>query len=484
VGTGPNANGVYARIGSPGAQVTVNVAGTATAGCAASVSCNLTSPVKFQGASSDGSKVFFTTEQALLPSDKDTTSDLYECELPGDSGATPTAQGDVNSCPNLKAITATGTSSGADVLSVVAVSETGARVYFTATGVLTGTPNSVGRSAEPGKDNLYLWETPAAGEPDGHTAFIGVLPSSTPIEAQSTPNGSDLVFTTTADLTIDDTSNVAQAFRYDAEDGELLRVSTGQDGFNADGNTDTNSVTLANAKLNRLTISEDGSYIVFQSSDALTPQVQGAKQNVYEWHNGQVHLISDGTDTQDNSGLIGIDASGEDIYFVTADKLVGQDTDEDYDLYDARINGGFPAPTPEPSCSGESCQGPLNSSLTASSPLISSTGLPAIGNLAPPKKTTTSANKVEITKHSVRGSTITLSFKLTGAGGVSVTGVGIKTVRTTVAKPGTYTLRPTLTAKERKLLKHRHKLGLKLKVAFTPVNGKALVATITLTVKA
>ena len=58
-----------------------------------------------------------------------------------------------------------------------------------------------------------------------------------------------------------------------------------------------------------------------------------------------------------NVQLIGTDASGRDVFFTTADQLVGQDTDTDIDIYDARVDGGFPAPALSPSCSGDACQG-------------------------------------------------------------------------------------------------------------------------------
>jgi hypothetical protein len=395
-GAGPAANGLYARIGRPGAtQTTVNVAAASASECATSTSCNVTSPVTYVGAAADGSKVFFTTEQALLPSDQDTSNDIYECELPGDSGATPTAVGVVNACPDLKAVSVTGTSSGANVQSVVAVSKEGSRVYFTAAGVLTSEPDlslpSGHQVATEGEYNLYVWEAPSAEHPTGHIAFIATLSGPSPTEAQATPDGCYLVFATTADLTTDDKSTVAQVFRYDAQTEELVRVSVGQDGFNNDGNTYSNPATLAdneygrpNPGLGRLTVSEDGSYVVFQSNDALTPQVQGGLQNVYEWHDGNVYLISDGADSSGsnrNVGLLGIDASGANIFFTTDERLVAQDTDEDVDIYDARINGGFPEPEPAPSCSGEACQGALSTPLA--SPLLGSTSAPAIGNVSP-----------------------------------------------------------------------------------------------------
>ena len=488
-GTGPAANQLYARIGSPGGtQTTVNVAGTS--GCETSTSCNVTSPVTYQGASKDGSKVFFTTTQALLPGDKDTTSDIYECELPGDGGATPAHSGVlVNACPSLKAVSVTGTSSGANVQSVVAVSEEGSHVYFTATGVLTSTANSQGRSAEAGKDNLYVWEAPGAHDPTGHTAFIATLSEASPAEARATPDGRYLVFTSAEDLTLDDTSTVAQAFRYDAQTGELSRISTGQSGFNDDGNTDLHPVTLAArvetaGVLERgITISSDGSYVVFQSSDALTSGVHGGINNVYEWHNGSVYLISDGLDTNKHAGLVGMDASGANVFFRTADRLVGQDGDEAVDVYDARINGGFPAPTPEGSCSGETCQGPLSSSLAP--PLLGSTGAPPIGNLGPPpaKTTTTPTTKVKITKHSYKKGVLTLSASAPAQGHLSASGAGLATVKLSVSKSGTYALKLTLTGASKASLRKRHRLKLKVRVAFTPTSGQASSATLRITVK-
>ena len=61
----------------------------------------------------------------------------------------------------------------------------------------------------------------------------------------------------------------------------------------------------------------------------------------------------------------GMSATGSDIFFETRSQLVGQDTDSLGDIYDARVDGGFPAPTPEPSCSGEACQGTQSSAPTS-----------------------------------------------------------------------------------------------------------------------
>jgi hypothetical protein len=130
-------------------------------------------------------------------------------------------------------------------------------------------------------------------------------------------------------------------------------------------------------------MSDDGSSVFFMSAIGLTPHAldsvrigtdnQGNPeyaQNVYEWHAGQVSLISDGRDTANPisvSGcpvlhsavcLFGTDQSGQNVFFTTAGQLVPQDTDTQVDFYDARVGGGFPfTPPPEP-CNGDNCKPP------------------------------------------------------------------------------------------------------------------------------
>ncbi|MGO9791379.1 MAG: hypothetical protein ACLP8S_18345, partial [Solirubrobacteraceae bacterium] len=131
----------------------------------------------------------------------------------------------------------------------------------------------------------------------------------------------------------------------------------------------------------RRAISENGEYIVFTTSEKLqADDVSGAPQ-VYLWHDGTVSLISDGENRAGVTEAPGMSASGSDIVFDTTSKLVGQDTDNLQDIYDARTDGGFPAPTPEPSCSGESCQGTPSSAPGFGTP--GSQAFTGGGNLTP-----------------------------------------------------------------------------------------------------
>ncbi len=401
-GTGPAVNEVFARVGEPGpgvergSAVTINVAGTSECETVAFDSCDVTKAVRYQGASADGSKVFFTSEQPLVSDDTDSTSNLYECRLPGDTGVALIPVSPVNPCPDLVRVSVPVSSGGAEVQSVGAVSQDGSHVYFVAKGLLSG-KNAEGNSPTPGLDNLYVWD-------EGRTAFIATLSSAAFKlgQAQATPDGDSLVFMSSADLLPGDTSTVSQVFLYEAQHEALRWVSEGQGGTE-DGDTTTDPASLTSrtiqevgataeeiARADRLgegrrVISEDGSVVVFESNAALTPQVHGGKNNVYLWRDDGLSLISDGTPAGTHhggktEGLVGIDASGQNVFFATEAPLVAQDSDELSDLYDARVDGGFPA-RKVVECSGEECQGALSAPLVPVAPgSLSSDGT---GNLTP-----------------------------------------------------------------------------------------------------
>jgi hypothetical protein len=107
------------------------------------------SPALFEGASQDGSKVFFTTAQPLLNGDENASNDLYEAEV-GPAGVKRLVQ--VSRGEGVKP-------AAADVVSVARISEGGSHVYFVAKGVLTTTANGEGEVAESEAYNLYGYDT-------------------------------------------------------------------------------------------------------------------------------------------------------------------------------------------------------------------------------------------------------------------------------------------------------------------------------------
>jgi hypothetical protein len=74
---------------------------------------------------------------------------------------------------------------------------------------------------------------------------------------------------------------------------------------------------------------------------------------------GCIALISSGESPSD-SLVIDSSPDGRDVFFTTNASLLPQDPGL-IDIYDARAEGGFPAPAgPLAACEGEACQGPLS----------------------------------------------------------------------------------------------------------------------------
>ncbi len=395
-----------------------------------------------EGVSKDGSKAVFTSTQQLT----DTASQDSRALDSATGNACPSTSGP-NGC-NLylydfadpsgkrRIDVSAGDSSGLgpQVQGVMAISDDGSHVYFVAKGVLSTGANAAGQEAVEGANNLYVYT-------GGQTTFIATLPGTAkspprnePAEstewtgrsgpaANVTPDGRFLVFTSHGVLTPDTTrpEGPAQVFRYDAQSKELARVSIGQQGFNDNGNSSGGEARVAIPREGHVgwmrhdpTMSDDGSYVFFQSPAALVPgalddvalnshgESIDLAQNVYEWEaqgngdctqaSGCVHLISDGRDaseglksvefaTASSVELIGSDTTGENVFFTTADPLVGQDTDTQLDYYDARVNGGFSAPPKAISCAGEECRPPASAPPTFEA--LGSTTFSGAGNLVP-----------------------------------------------------------------------------------------------------
>jgi hypothetical protein len=402
-------------------------------------------------ASTDGSRVFFTSTQQLTDgaSQSGTSSspnprsgcanieglggcNLYEseCERCDELG-----ESEEHSRRRLIDVSEGASEHGGPrVQGVIASSADGSHVYFVAKGKLTGVEqNQSHESAQEEADNLYVYERDRAF-PQGRLAFVATLSPSDEIEwvrnglvANATPDGRFLVFTSHRALTPDDTraEGPAQVFEYDAQAKSMIRVSVGEAGFNDNGNAGSGDASImplwkttafTDPRRSDPTMSDNGAFVFFQSPVALAPgalnDVPAGElfaQNVYEYHEGRVSLISDGKDTTPESKvsvtpveLLGSDTSGSNVFFTTFDPLVREDGDTQRDIYVAHICSAEkpchpPKPAPPPGCEGEACQGPSGAPPVFGAPSSSTFSGP--GNLAapaapaPPKATVKKATK-------------------------------------------------------------------------------------------
>jgi hypothetical protein len=174
-------------------------------------------------------------------------------------------------------------------------------------------------------------------------------------------HGKVVVFQTNAPTPgFNDAGGFMQVFRFEIDQGEpagLSCVSCPPAGVQPSGDSSLSSDDLVGEShpLDSRGVSEDGSRVFFDTPDALVPQDVNGQRDVYEWENGIRYLLSSGTGRW-SSYFLDSSASGDNVYFSTIDNLVAADNDGGYDVYDARVGGGFPLPTPPVPCAGD-CQG-------------------------------------------------------------------------------------------------------------------------------
>jgi hypothetical protein len=332
----------------------------------------------FIAASENGSRVFFNSTRQLTDSDTDSENDIYLYDPSPPSGQRSLVQvsaGEVTAGhPTV--------GSGADIISATLASDDGSHIYFVARGQLTA-------DAVEGAPNLFVYERDAA-HPAGRLALVATLseadaheltnevPGVTGVQsAEVAPregtdaaghsvggDGHILVFRSTAQLLPADTNNVDDVYRYDGDAAtaaeRLQLISPGDQEFAARSPETPTSSSLASAAQNGRGVSEDGSTILFSTTQPLVAADVNNREDIYEWHDGHIAMISDGRRSGDTDvAKASMSASGEDILFSTPVALVASDVDFVQDVYDARVNGGFPglAAAVAP-CTGDACQGP------------------------------------------------------------------------------------------------------------------------------
>jgi hypothetical protein len=396
---------------------------------------------RYWGANAEGTKVFYTENE-----------DLYEYSLPPGqvSGGQRTAITD-----------------GGEVQGVVQISEEGSYVYFVAKGALKGTGASEQQcrkesegeeeGTEPKQTNLgcNLYVSQGDGAPvfvaklayrDRSDWLNGFLPE---VEADAGPEtntavvnpaGSQLAFTSERSLPAANfpagyDNEQAQAgeceaelennevesginevesgmcrevYLYDTETHGLVCASCNPTGARPVGPASIPGVQVASKRFGDYRprdLLADGS-LFFDSKDALVPHASDGRENVYEYEDGAVHAISN-VAGGDESFFLDAGPSGENVFFVSADKLLPEDPGGNAVVWDARIDGGFPVVSLPASCdNADSCKAPESPQPGVFAPPASST-FSGPGNPPPPPSA--------VVKPAVKPKTLTRAQKLAKA---------------------------------------------------------------------
>jgi len=363
---------------------------------------------EFQTASADGSRVFFTDPSRLTvgstaKNGSTLQPDLYVFEVTSGPGEKLAGR--------LTDLTKDPGSSAPVLGDVLGANEAGSVVYFVSSGVLPGAEeNSEGENAVVSGFNLYASRDSGAGwvpafvaglspkdSPDwGETASAA---SFNDLSARVSPNGLYLAFMSQNNLTGYDNLDAnsgkpdEEVFLYDASANHLVCASCDPTGARPVGlhHVSNSAVPLlidpsnvwetqwlaasipswtkleSRSSLYQSRYLSDSGRLFFDSADALVPQDTNGREDVYEYEplgvggtggcteaspmfskgsGGCVGLISSGTSSEET---VFLDASetGGDVFFLTSEKLVGQDPDEAFDVYDAHeCTGASPCLAP------------------------------------------------------------------------------------------------------------------------------------------
>ena len=339
-------------------------------------------PVQFVGATADAATVYFTSPDPLTDDDVDTSVDLFMWDEDSADPVTRVSFGDSGDSGNSDDCNVSwtekcgleitdfkqyaslkGGQGGNGVTDGYIASESG-DIYFQSPEQLDGA------KGEFGQVNLYLYR----GGVVRHVATMTPTPLCTnqantitcskgPVaRMQVTPSGSHIAFITASQVTSYDNAGKGQMYRYETATDRLICVSCKRA-----GGPPTADIY---GSQNGLFITDDGRTF-FSTDDSIVRQDTNGVFDVYEYSGGRPQLLTTGigvgtgnkftgfTGLYTIPGLVSVSADGVDAYFATLDQLVTQDHNgEQLKIYDARVNGGFPADLPPPNCeAADECHG-------------------------------------------------------------------------------------------------------------------------------
>jgi hypothetical protein len=233
---------VYARAG-----------GTTTQVSRGEVNGNGAFEASFAGASSDGSRVFFTTDERLVSSDADSRFDVYQRSA---GATTQVSEGQING-------------NGAFDASFADASGDGSRVVFVTDEQLVSgdTDSSPDVYVRAGGTTIQVSRGEVNGNGDLEASFAG-----------ASGDGLETFFVTSEALVSGDTDDSPDV--YQRAGGTTTQISRGE----VNGNGDLQA-SFAGA-------SNDGSKVLFVSDESLVSEDANGVQDVYERSAGTTNLVS------------------------------------------------------------------------------------------------------------------------------------------------------------------------------------------------
>jgi hypothetical protein len=151
-----------------------------------------------------------------------------------------------------------------------------------------------------------------------------------------------------------------EVYLYDAEEKELTCVSCPADGSPSIGHAHLSTIEFELSAKGGTRLNNGA--VVFDTPAKLVGADRNGTRDVYIYRDGEAHLVSPGN-APFNAYIGDASADFSDVFFITRQPLVGQDDDNQYDVYDARLGGGIAAQSPDDTqvspCIGADCRAPV-----------------------------------------------------------------------------------------------------------------------------
>lgn len=256
----------------------------------------------FQGASTDGVKIYFATTESLDLEDADELGDLYERDLETES-TTLISRSAPGACP--AAVDCTPAFGGATA--------DGSHVFFE-------TNERIGDGDSDSASDVYDWS-------EGAISLVSSGPTGGSGTANATyegngAGGGSVFFETAESLVATDTDSSRDVYMRAA--GTTTLVSIGPDGGNADL-----SATFAK-------VSTDGTTVLFNTAEVLTSVDGDAEIDIYSRSAGDTTLVSTADGAGDglfDASFAGASADAARVFFETGEPLLEEDADTRPDIY-------------------------------------------------------------------------------------------------------------------------------------------------------
>jgi hypothetical protein len=319
------------------------VAGTTTLVSTGPLGGNGNNLTFFGGASNDGARVFFATDEALVSSDTDTANDVYERS----SGST-----------TLISTGPIGGNSSTYHARFVGASDTGTIVFFETEESLVSTDSDGDCGEVPDEPprpctDVYSRSNATTSLVSTSTGPLGNTGAFDGLHLGMSSNGVKAIFSSAQHLQAIDTD--AQFDVFQRINNNTTLVSTGPNGGNG-------AYDVAEAL-----VSSSGGHVLFETRESLVSTDTDTSVDLYDRSGTTTTLISIGTAGRGNGAFDAdmerISPDGSRVFFSTSEQLIAADTDSSIDVYQRLTATPFTISTISTGPTG--ANGPFDATLAA-----------------------------------------------------------------------------------------------------------------------